>query len=143
MRERKISRRNWGNGPWDTEPDRIEWRYMGYPCLIVRNHLGALCGYVAVNPGHPWYGLSEDIQVKVHGGITFTGPCDSESPICHTPMPGEPDDVWWVGFDCAHGGDLVPSFTKYGFYKNDSYRTVEYVQSEIQQLVAQAIQAAK
>ena len=28
--------------------------------------------------------------------------------ICHLPEPGEPDDLWWFGFDCAHFGDLMP-----------------------------------
>src|SRR5215510_304522 len=28
--------------------------------------------------------------------------------ICHTPSPGEPDNVWWLGFDCCHLGDLYP-----------------------------------
>ena len=31
-----------------------------------------------------------------------------KSGICHIPDQGEPDDVWWLGFDCLHGGDLAP-----------------------------------
>jgi hypothetical protein len=28
--------------------------------------------------------------------------------ICHVPDEGEPDDLWWFGFDCAHAGDFTP-----------------------------------
>lgn len=46
---------------WDNEPDRKHWidADTGLDCLIVRNGLGgkgALCGYVGVPKGHPWYG---------------------------------------------------------------------------------------
>jgi hypothetical protein len=40
---------------WDNEPDRVEFESLGLPCLIVRNPFGALCGYVGVPEGHPWY----------------------------------------------------------------------------------------
>ena len=33
----------WPAGPWDTEPDRVEWRLPdlpGYPLLIVRGPIG-------------------------------------------------------------------------------------------------------
>lgn len=105
---RHHDKRNWRPGPWINEPDRVEWRHRGLPCLIVRNHTGALCGYVAVPPGHPAHGAGYDsVNVDVHGGLTFANHCDTSERalICHTPEPGEPDDVWWLGFDCAHYGD--------------------------------------
>lgn len=104
-----IDRSGWGAGPWEGEPDRVEWRHAGLPCLIVRNELGGhWCGYAAVPPGHPLHGRGySDIDVDVHGGLTYANPCGG--PICHVPHPGEPDDVWWFGFDCAHAYDYMPA----------------------------------
>lgn len=39
---------------WDQEPDRKHWVQQGLDCLIVRNLMGALCGYVGVPPSHPY-----------------------------------------------------------------------------------------
>ena len=52
----------WGNGPWQDEPDKKQWldKETGLPCLIVRNQLGALCGYVGVPANHPAYKLHYD-----------------------------------------------------------------------------------
>lgn len=102
-------RSSWGEGPWETEPDRIEWKTeAGLPAIIRRNRLGNLCGYVAVPPGHPAHGKAWDsIPVDAHGGVTYAEPCSGE--VCHVPEPGEPDDVWWVGYDCSHAWDLMPA----------------------------------
>lgn len=113
--------RAWGPGPWEDEPDRVEWRddATGLPCLIRRHpFMGQWCGYVAVPPGHALHGVDYDaapgdLHGASHGELTFAGPCmegaeDSPENICHVPRPGEPANVWWFGFDCAHGGDLTP-----------------------------------
>lgn len=57
--EYKIDRTGWMPGPWDDEPDKLQWTdtVTGLPCLIVRNQAGALCGYVGVPTGHPLHGL--------------------------------------------------------------------------------------
>lgn len=49
----RCNRVKWGPGPWDGEPDKMQWTdpATGLDCLIVRNTLGALCGYVGVTPG--------------------------------------------------------------------------------------------
>jgi hypothetical protein len=123
-------------GPWDDEPDKAQWidEATGLDCLIVRNPIGALCGYVGVPENHPWHGKdysdclrpdcdsddswshydhSPGAGVDVHGGLTFAAAChpseEGESHgICHVPEPGRPDNVWWFGFDCAHAYDLAP-----------------------------------
>jgi hypothetical protein len=104
-----IDRSGWPKGPWDDEPDRHEWRTKaGYPGLAVRHSLGHWCGYVAVPPGHAAYGKDDDAAgVSVHGGITYASVCNGD--ICHVPEPGEPDDVYWLGFDCAHSRDAAPN----------------------------------
>lgn len=85
-----------------TTVDKQEFRSpAGTPCVVKRNY--AWCGYVAVPPGHPWHGKGyDDIQneVDVHGGLTYARACSGA--VCHVPAPGEPDDVWWIGFDLGH-----------------------------------------
>lgn len=136
------------DGPWKDEPDRKEWRHAGLPCLILRNALGALCGYAAVPPGHPLYGKAGD-DLDVHGGVTFTGHCEGK--ICHEAKPGEPDEVYWFGFDCAHFMDLVPGLLPEVLFKRipeairmtrpvpsiDVYRSMAYVTSEVERLAEQ------
>jgi len=143
-----LDKESWGPGPWQSEPDRKEWRHKGLPCLIVRNHLGALCGYVAVSPGHPWHRKHyDDIDADVHGGLTFSAPCREGSPICHVPQPGESDDVWWVGFDCNHGEDLAPgiraNLPPELHWTGDVYRNINYVQLEVEDLARQALEAVE
>jgi len=106
-REDKV---DWGDGPWVKEPDKIQWEYKGMPCLIVRGPMGALCGYVGVGKQHPLY-EQDGGDLSAHGGITFTSHCqqdDREHGVCHIPDPGEEDNLWWFGFDCAHYGDFIP-----------------------------------
>lgn len=110
-----LPKRAWGPGPWQDEPDKAQWidPATGLDCLIVRNHMGSLCGYVGLPPGHIFHEADYEIPgVEVHGGLTFAGFCHEgrdERSICHVPAPGRPDRVWWLGFDCAHAWDLMPA----------------------------------
>ncbi len=45
--DRFMNRKAWPPGEWDSEPDREEFRHAGFPCLVVRGPMGALCGYTA------------------------------------------------------------------------------------------------
>ncbi len=151
-REHKIDRRTWPAGPWDGEPDRVEWRHLGLPCLAVRASSGAWCGYVGLPPGHRWHGVSyEDVGADVHGGLTYGSPCQADGPICHVPAPGEPDDLWWIGFDCNHLYDLAPGheslLNRLAFERGedrspmpgyrDIYRDLGYVRAEVERLAEQ------
>ena len=148
MKELLIDKSKWGPGPWQDEPDRIEWEHLGFPCLMVRTPMGNWCGYVAVPPGHPIFEKEYDsIDVDVHGGLTYSAHC--QGPICHVPKPGQPDNVWWFGFDCAHYMDLVPSFepllTTLGhphpnfMTDRSTYRDVPYVKKEVERLAEQLL----
>src|SRR5215471_14964460 len=53
-----LEKRNWGPGDWLNEPDKMQFVYMGHPCIILRAQHGALCGYVGIYKSHPCYGLS-------------------------------------------------------------------------------------
>jgi hypothetical protein len=146
-----------GEGPWIEEPDRVEWRAHGLPCLLVRAMYsggggGQWCGYVGVPPGHPWHGRALDDEVghdiDVHGGVTYAAPC--QGAVCHVPAPGEPDDVWWLGFDAAHAFDLQPGTRKLladldmpaDLRRGDTYRDVAYMRAECERLAEQAVRAA-
>jgi hypothetical protein len=172
---RTIDKTEWARGPWDAEPDKVQWydEATGFPCLIVRTpHHGALCGYVGVRPGHPWHGKDyddvgmlpgekpegyvEEWYVDAHGGLTFAGPCREgaeETGVCHVPAPGDTDNIWWLGFDCAHSGDQTPAIDatlrKIGHdfsYREkaeaagyrDSYKDIEYVRGQVANLAQQA-----
>lgn len=134
-------------GEWSKEPDRIEWRDRRsvpvLPCVIARNPIGSLCGYVAVPPGHPWHGLGfDDVAADVHGGITYCEPCHESGAVCHAPQRGESDDVWWVGFDCAHLYDYSPACGR-EMFATTVYRDVYYVMSEVGRLANQVRAAVK
>jgi hypothetical protein len=207
----------WTPGPWSDEPDKMQFRdeATGLPCLIVRNHGGALCGYVGVDPSHPWHGKSYsdaigecgaecsdenhyshriESVINVHGGLTFSDGCSDHSRerwdewrsarprweaeaeqypkgdaaqrlrewagtfddyeawrarregtgICHRPAAGEPDRVWWFGFDCAHAGDISPGYDSIlgRSWPESTYKTIEYVKAQIADL-AQQLQMAR
>ena len=146
-----------GPGPWQDEHDKEQWacEHTALACLIVRNQMGAWCGYVGVPLDHPKAEpliAREDVDglLVAHGGVNFAGPCvdhgeDDSRPaartICH--VRGEGDgEVHWLGFDCAHGGDIVPWFRKK--FPQDSilmrraiYRDVAYVKAQVYMLALQ------
>jgi len=119
---------------WEQEPDRVEFEHCGFKCLIVRQPESKhLCGYVGLPRWHPYYGRDyDDIDVDVHGGLTF-----SREGIGETWDKG----FWYLGFDCAHGGDLIPGHTKFskklGLELGEVYRNIEYVRKETMQLAEQ------
>lgn len=202
----------WGDGPWQQEPDRLEFEHAGLPCILNRAPVtGAWCGYVGVPPGHKLYGIwyggcikgckkekpsyvtrkeigrakrqgdvakvnmlvamrnmnkssfykrmrkehprascdygmnhSPESILRVHGGITYSDYCHGV--ICHTPKPGEADNVYWFGFDCAHAWDLSPAMEArlrsyrsfvHASHPNDVYRDIEYAKTETKNLAEQ------
>lgn len=149
-----IDKSTWGNGEWQNEPDKVQWQdeETGLPCLAVRHpSSGHWCGYVGVDESHPLFNIgysygdnSPDSILEVHGGITFTDFCQEDGKeygICHIAAPGEPDKIWWLGFDCAHAGDMSPAtgslFVGFEFANRDSYKTLEYVKSQCRELAKQ------
>lgn len=120
-------------GPWQGEPDELDWTTaVGLRARIRRSpEIGALCGYVVVLPGHPAHGEDKrGVDVDVHGGLTFAGRHDADEP------------GWWLGFDCAHAGDLMPCTR---LHLGGTYRDIAYVRAECESLARQlvAMQEAK
>jgi hypothetical protein len=147
MTEERIDKSTWGDGPWQEEPDRLEWRHARFPCLMIRQrYSGNWCGYVGVPPGHPLHGKHyEDPDVSVHGGLTYSDACQEDGHICHVAQPGEPEHVWWFGFDCNHAFDYAPGMAarmrEFGHYSaEDAYRDLAYVQAETNRLAEQLSQ---
>lgn len=72
-----------------------------------------------------------------------------EGRVCHVPDPGEPDDVWWFGFDCAHAWDysrkMMADLRDSGMSMDafggvyEVYRTLDDVQRECAALAAQLV----
>ncbi len=156
VRERVIDRTGWPPGPWDNEPDRWEDRELGFPVLAVRNWHGEWCGYVGVPPGHPWHGKNyNDVPLEAHCGLTYGSLCHGS--ICHVPRAGEPAEVFWLGFDCGHCGDLSPAslcgvekeihdqvmreFGGQDYRARDVYRDLAYVQKQTRAMAAAAAAA--
>ena len=146
---------HWGNGPWVEELDFVKWKYKGIVCLVKRAYvvegfhlghlsLGNLNGYIQVPKEHPWFKKDyNDIDVEVHGGLTF-GEIRDE---------GE----FWIGFDCAHSFDIVPSIEptrtetdkeickKHGISPSSnllmrSYKDINFVKAECESMVDQLLQ---
>ena len=133
--------------PWEYEPDLYKWTYRGIECMADRNLThGAWCGYVDV-PREIWdkfMGLSLDLtnelddQINVHGGVTY-----SENIL--------DKDAHRIGFDCTHGGDLMPKVTAslrgYSITLGDSetintydtYRDLAFVIAECESMVDQIL----
>lgn len=151
-----MDRTDWSSGEWDNEPDKVQWtdEDTGLVCLLHRSHFGAWCGYVGLPPSHPLHGRDyEGIDADIHGGLTFADGCDPQHDpvtgrgICHVPEPGEPDSLWWIGFDCAHSGDLSPGALKFreiipGIavllgHGHETYRNLDYARIQTRSLARQ------
>jgi hypothetical protein len=139
-----IDKATWGDGPWQTEPDELDWTdaVTGLRCQIKRNpHMGMLCGYVGVPSGHLLFGRhydEVDAHVEVHGGITFAEARDG---------------LWQFGFDCGHAWDIAPGmqallsphmrWLQMGGEIPIEYRTFDYVHDQCTALAWQIHQLSE
>lgn len=71
--------------------------YKNYEYLITFTHMGSRCGYVAIPEGQS---IDTD-KINCHGGITF----ESSNHNAKDLLPIKCNDLW-IGFDCAHVGDM-------------------------------------
>ena len=107
-----IDKSTWGPGPWQDEPDRVDFVHQGLACLLLRDPRGGnWCAYVGVPREHRLHGKDWIDQGPLFEGldaeVNYTAVCGD--PICHTPEPGMPDDVWWIGRDFGHTWDFCPA----------------------------------
>lgn len=112
------------------EPDTYSDNINGFEVYAQRNRMKAWCGYVIIPEWHPIYGkdyYKTELQLQVHGGITYSGK-----------LYWKRDAAGWaIGFNCSHYLDATPyEFFRYGEC-NGTYRTLEFVKSELRSLVDQ------
>lgn len=108
LRHYKVEEKRewWGDGEWCNEPDEVKFTYKGIECKVFRQaypepytkelHMfgGFLCGYVRIPEDHPYqHKCYEDMAIDCHYGLTY----------------GEVTVGHWIGFDCAHTCDYMPS----------------------------------
>jgi hypothetical protein len=141
-----------GMGEWVEEPDFAYFKHCGYTCRVKRIIKyettdecfgGHLCGYVDLPEDHPWFGKGyDDIEVEIHGGLTYAEPRKSD----------DEDNLYTIGFDCAHYGDLLPSILKLKksgvlseLYNDftEIYKNFNYAIEECKSLAEQAEKATK
>jgi hypothetical protein len=140
---------------WETEGDEKQFEYKELQCFIWRHKLGCghLCGYVEVKPNHPWYKQNYNyLDITVHGGITFGD----------TFHDGRFDGKWFLGFDCAHAGDLLPISRNSNIFRDlaigfgadggdydamrdgyETYKDMAFVEKEIHKLADQILKAVE
>ena len=145
-------------GPWIDEPDELYFNHKGIDCKISRILAfenngrifgGHCCGYCKIPELMATSECFEqsttaELGFSVHGGITY-----SEFAA----------DGCWIGFDCAHSGDIVPSMleTKRRIREElqqkligwnlspfskvfiDEYRDINFVRKECESLAEQII----
>lgn len=121
------------------EGDRQTFIHLGYKCLIKRcMESGSLCGYVGVNDKSRLFGVHYDKvhsmvpNLSVHGGLTYSGFWKKE----------EKDSFWYLGFDAAHSGDIMPFMRmsynmKCFLYEKSVYRDMNYMAGECKLLAEQ------
>lgn len=118
------------------------FEYKSYKCRILRmgegmpfeHRLFHLCWYVLLTKKDKRYGKDwAEIPYSVHGGITYSS---------HKLHLQQEEDWRWIGFDCAHAGDISLEYQldkEYMLGTSSTYKTMEYVESELKQLVDQVL----
>ena len=94
---------------------------------------GHLNGYVLLNPEET---VGDTMIIDCHGGITFEGNLAEIIPV----QAGN-----WIGFDCAHYGDLTPfadeRLAAYGFdfgvRYDEVWRTPEFIEENCKRIIDQ------
>ena len=126
-----------------------------FPASIHKHdEAGHLCGYLGVPKGHPWYGRDYDsIDAEVHGGLTYSeheirgggsNPFVPKEALIRPYPHDTAQDTYWIGFDCAHAGDLMPrtdALLPLHLQGSGVYRDESYVRQELEHLASQAAAA--
>ena len=141
-----VSKETFIEGEWLDEPDLEVWDpgHDNLLCIARRHTGGHLCGYVGVS--NTMSNLVSQLAAHVHylnchGGVSFRGP----DPVNDILQGGEyswVESYYYVGFDCAHGGDLCFLSKDIGgirmrIFENETYKNWDYVREQCQSLAHQ------
>lgn len=145
-----VDRSKWRIGPWDNEPDEVNFEVYGLRCSILRQKRnGTLCGYVGVPNEHPASNLCGNDPIGVPCDVTpnefasidkmnaFFGEAPSVSAFL-SPHGGVTytgaitthwlEGLWCFGFDCNHAFDACPQVYP---GSDEDYRDIGYVEDEV------------
>lgn len=143
-----IDKSTWGDGPWQSEPDRDVWQDFRtkLECGVFRTaDTGTWCGYVFLPPTHPLYGMTradiKQLDIYVHGGVTWL---KHAAGLFDRPASVGPD--WQgVGFHCAHGDDYMPAMMAMLTFRRyaDTYRDYPYARANVRLLAHQLAESTQ
>ena len=107
----------------------------GYKAVILYVGDSHHCGYIGVTKDHSLYWKHYDdilcADIEVHGGLTFSEDSISED------FPAD-DNLWWLGFDCAHYGDKTNSVISRDFVERGGiFRDKDFCVKELHSMSRQ------
>lgn len=129
--------------------------YNGYKCIVLFQGMCHRCGYIGIPKEHSLYDIGDydNVPIICHGGITYASHNMYGFGTC--------DDIFWIGFDCAHCDDSKDYEAGRKYFANDAaliesmarweeldkqfpcdgeVRTQEYVEEQCRQIVDQIIE---
>lgn len=124
----------------DIKTEYFKEEETGFVGAIYHHRMGHLCGYVGVPKGHPYfkkgydYAYEMDDKIECHGGLTYAGYLEKNERVGW-------EDHWFLGFDCAHAGDIVPSLNIDFGEEGSTYKDENFVRAEIKKLAKQIARA--
>ena len=110
------------------------FKYLDYDCIISYGEYN--CGYVALTKEHPIYGINSfhsDIDIDVHGGITFNQFGDDHF---YPKLNDNGETLYWLGFDCMHSGDIEIA----GSWPWKCNKSPQYIAEQIFYMVDQLVE---
>ena len=103
----------------------------GLRAVVIYNEHGEYrCGYVGVEEDSGYHSIeySEiDDRLNVHGGVAFDGDLND--------IVVDAENIWWFGYDCAHGGDHVRYHE--GLANGGVKRSLQYCVGECENMATQ------
>ena len=108
--------------------------YSNHTFVVYQHEIsGHLNGYVLLNKDDR---VEDIMDIKCHGGITFEGNLAEIIQV----QPGN-----WIGFDCAHYGDLAPFYKEklaalgfdFGVSYDEVWRDQKFVEDNCKQIIDQ------
>jgi hypothetical protein len=121
------------NPEWTREPSHKQFKYRSYLCIIIRDSLGILHGYVGL-PSYVEYRDEHLLRgVSPHNGLSLEGKGKGDLPLYDGTQ-----ELYWIGFHCGGKDDLIPLFASTN-YKGKTYKNMLFVEREIKNMVDQII----